>query len=284
MTRTQLLQGQLTVWSDRGRVFAFAVMEEDIFQLYSKYYDLLYREKDYAAEAAYVARTLRNAMPSARELLEFGSGTGRHGRLLVLEGFAIWGVERSKSMVAMANAEAPSSPAHVNGRFRCRQGDIRTVQLGCLFDSVISIFHVVSYQTRNADLLATFANASQHLTPGGIFLFDVWHGPAVLRERPSVRVKRIEDETTCLTRIAEPELNVNAGVVTVRYTILAESKEDSRLTKFCEDHRMRYLFPVEIDLLASQTGFEVERSEEFLTGQVPSESTWGVMYILRKRA
>ena len=152
-----------------------------------------------------------------------------------------------------------------------------------LFDSVISLFHVVSYQTQNADLLATFANASRHLRLGGIFLFDVWHGPAVLRERPSVRVKRIEDEATCLTRIAEPELNVNAGVVTVRYTIFAESKEDGRLTKFREDHRMRYLFPVEIDLLANQTGFEVERSEEFLTGEAPSEGTWGVMYMLRKR-
>ena len=96
MTRTQLLRGQLTVWSDRGRVFAFAFMEEDVFQLYSKYYDLLYRDKDYAAEAAYVARTLRNAIPSARELLEFGSGTGRHGRLLALRGFSVVGVERSK--------------------------------------------------------------------------------------------------------------------------------------------------------------------------------------------
>jgi SAM-dependent methyltransferase len=258
-------------------------MDEDVFRLYSKYYDLLYRDKDYAAEAAYVARALRNAMPSARELLEFGSGTGHHGRLLASMGFSIRGVERSKSMVAMANAEAPSSAAHINGRFQCRQGDLRTVMLDCLFDSVISLFHVVSYQTQNADLLATFANASRHLRPGGIFLFDVWHGPAVLRERPSVRVKRIEDEATCLTRIAEPELNVNAGVVTVRYTIFAESKEDGRLTKFCEDHRMRYLFPVEIDLLANQTGFGVERSEEFLTGEAPSEGTWGVMYMLRKR-
>ena len=118
----------------------------------------------------------------------------------------------------------------------------------------------------------------------GIFLFDVWHGPAVLKERPSVRVKRIEDDKTRLTRIAEPEMDTNTNSVTVRYTMLAESKADRRLTTFGEEHKMRYLFPTEIEFLASQTGFQVERSEEFLTRDIPSESTWGVAYLLRKVA
>jgi len=46
---------------------------------------------------------------------------------------------------------------------------------------------------------------------------------------------------------------------------------------------MRYLFSSEIDLLAGQTGFEVQRSEEFLTSRSLSENTWGAVYLLRKR-
>jgi hypothetical protein len=45
---------------------------------------------------------------------------------------------------------------------------------------------------------------------------------------------------------------------------------------------MRYLFPMEIDLIARQSGFSVERSEEFMTGNPVSENTWGVTYLLRK--
>lgn len=105
----------------------------------------------------------------------------------------------------------------------------------------------------------------------------------MLRERPSVRVKMVEDENKRVTRIAEPELDANAGVVTVRYTLFVESKADGRITTFDEDHPMRYLFPVEIALLGDRTGFIVERSEEFPTGNTPSESTWGVAYLLRKR-
>ncbi len=140
----------------------------------------------------------------------------------------------------------------------------------------------MNYQTTNRDLVATFANAARHLGVGGIFFFDVWHGPAVLREQPSVRVKRMEDASTRSTRIAEPDLDVNAGIFTVKYTILAESKVGGGLTTFEEVHRLRYLFPSEIAFLVTQTGFRIERSEQFLTGIAPSSDTWGVAYLLRK--
>lgn len=258
-------------------------MSKDLFGQYARYYDLLYRDKDYPAEVAYVVRTMRTYVSSARSLLEFGSGTGRHGRLLAKKGYEVFGVEQSESMAAAARLGSDGTESAGDGTFDCRQGDIRTVNLERTFDAVIALFHVVSYQTRNADLLQTFSNAARHLKIGGLFLFDVWHGPAVLFERPSVRIKRIEDENIILTRIAEPELDTSSSVVTVRYTMLAQSKGDLKLTKFGEDHRMRYLFATEIDLLARQTGFDVQHSEEFLTGQRPSEKTWGAAYLLRKR-
>jgi SAM-dependent methyltransferase len=257
-------------------------MSEDVFQQYRKYYDLLYRDKDYAREVGYVVQRLRDCSPVAREILEFGSGTGRHGRLLAEQGFAVFGVERSETMAASAKRVAGGSRPDNPGSFDCVQGDVRRVNMGRTFDAVLSLFHVVSYQTSNEDLLLTFNNAACHLRPGGVFLFDVWHGPAVLTERPDVRVKRVEDDATVLTRIAEPELDTQAGVVTVRYTMMGESKSGGKLVRFGEEHHMRYLFPTEIDLLARQTGFKVERSEEFLTGAKPSVNTWGVAYLLRK--
>jgi SAM-dependent methyltransferase len=248
-------------------------MSEDVFKRYSAYYDLLYRDKDYAAEADYVARILRAADPNTRTILEFGSGTGRHGRLLVERGFGVFGIERSESMVESARAR----------NLDCVQGDIQTAKVDRLFDAVIALFHVTSYQVMDQDVAATFANAARHLNRKGIFLFDVWHAPAVLTERPSVRVKRAEDETVRLIRIAEPTLDLDTKTVAVRYTMLAESKIDNRLDTFEEEHRMRYFSPSEIAEFADDSGFEVDRSEGFLTGRAPSENTWGVCYVLRKR-
>jgi SAM-dependent methyltransferase len=256
-------------------------LNEDVFESYGAFYDSLYHDKDYEVEAAYVAGTLRSVEKDAQDLLEFGSGTGRHGRWLAQQGFHVVGVERSDAMVAIAR-NASNHSACVAGTFELLQGDIRKVNLSRIFDGVISLFHVVSYQARNSDVMQTLVNAARHLRPGGLFLFDVWHGPAVLSQRPSVRVKRVEDDSMRLIRIAEPDLDTQNSVVTVRYTVLVESKRDGHLTTFAEEHHIRYFFPSEIDLLANRTGFEVERSEEFLTGQPPSESTWGVAYLLRK--
>jgi ubiquinone/menaquinone biosynthesis C-methylase UbiE len=49
-----------------------------VFADYAHYYDLLYRDKDYAAEAEYVVGLIRKFHPSARSILELGSGTGIH--------------------------------------------------------------------------------------------------------------------------------------------------------------------------------------------------------------
>jgi len=257
-------------------------MSEEIFAQYSSYYDLLYQDKDYEAEAAYVAGVLRATDSGIRELLEFGSGTGRHGRLMAQHGIRVFGVERSEFMVALASQQRPTHPLPGDGVFECVRGDIRNVQIDRVFDSVVALFHVLSYQTRNDDVLRTFSNAARHLRPNGVFLFDVWHGPAVLGMRPSIRVKRVEDERTRLIRIAEPTLDTRTSVVKVRYTMLAEDKIDGHLTSFHEEHEMRYFFPVEIELLAKLNGFELVRCEEFQSGRPPSEATWGVAYLVRK--
>jgi len=44
-----------------------------VFNDYARYYDLLYRDKDYAAEAEYVAGLIQKFHPSAQSILELGS-------------------------------------------------------------------------------------------------------------------------------------------------------------------------------------------------------------------
>src|ERR1051325_10396521 len=81
-------------------------------------------------------------------------------------------------------------------RVRFVKGDARNVRLGRRFGAVISLFHVMSYQTTNEDLSASFITAREHLERGGIFLFDCWYGPGVLTDRPSVTVKHLSDNGT----------------------------------------------------------------------------------------
>ena len=243
------------------------------FNAYSRYYDLLYRDKDYAAEVDYIDRLLQRYDATGPELLEFGSGTGKHGRLLAQRGYRVTGIERSAAMVAQA--------VPVDG-FACQVGDITTVQLGRTFDAVLALFHVISYQVTNQAVRAVFTRAAEHLSPGGLFIFDVWYSPAVYAQRPSVRVKRLEGNGLRVTRIAEPEIHPNENRVDVNYSIFAEELKTGVVQTLYESHPMRHFSIPELDLLADIAGFERLAAEGFLSGEQPSEGTWGVFEVLRK--
>lgn len=248
-------------------------MTGNVFNIYSRYYDLLYLDKDYVGEATYIQKLLiRNGIPRG-DLLEFGSGTGKHGRLLSARGYTVHGIERSAEMVA----ETELVPG-----FTCQHGDITRIALGRQYDAVLSLFHVISYQSSNTQLQAVFANAAAHLDIGGLFIFDFWYSPAVYAQRPSVRVKRMADEQVEITRIAEPTIYPNENRVDVNYTVYARDLSGVKVETFQEIHSMRHFSLPEIDIVAGLHGFERIAAEEFMSGATPGESTWGVCVILRR--
>jgi SAM-dependent methyltransferase len=244
-----------------------------MFNAYSRYYDLLYSDKDYAGETDYIQALLAGCGITKGSLLEFGSGTGKHGALLAERGFQVHGIERSEEMVVQAT----------QGRgFTCQQGDICNVEMGRRFDAVLSLFHVVSYQISNSNVQAVFARASEHLKPDGLFVFDFWYSPAVYAQHPVVRVKRMVDDTVEITRIAEPVSYPNENRVDVNYTIYARDRKSGAMHILSETHPMRHFSLPEIDLLAQVNGFTRIATEEFLTGEPATEYTWGVCVILKR--
>ena len=246
---------------------------ESTFKEYGHYYDLLYGDKEYDAEVDYIDGLLKRYEIAGPELLEFGSGTGKHGRLLAERGYHVVGVERSAEMVALA-AET--------GGFTCQLGDVCSIHLGRTFDAVLALFHVVSYQVSNDALRSLFDRASEHLGSGGLFVFDIWYSPAVYFQRPEVRVKRVADSDVSITRIAEPEIFPNENRVDVNYTIFAEDRKTGAVNQLTENHPMRHFSLPELVLLAESSNFKHIAAEEFLSSNEPSERTWGVCVVLQK--
>ena len=245
---------------------------ESNFNLYSEYYDLLYNDKDYNSEAGYISDCIKSNFSHANSILEFGSGTGRHGLILQKMGFDIYGLERSQQMVEYAK----------NLGYPCEQSDITNFELVRTFDVVIGLFHVLSYINDNSSLIRVFRNASNCLNSNGLFIFDTWYSPAVYFQRPEVRIKKVENDEISVIRMAEPQSIINKNIVEVKYTIHVKYKQTGLQSEFCENHPMRHFSIPEIEMLATFSGFELIKSEEFLTGNTPSVSTWGVTFILKK--
>jgi SAM-dependent methyltransferase len=250
-----------------------------VFGNYARYYDLLYRDKDYVGEAQCIHRLIQTHAPNAQSILELGCGTGNHAVLLAKKGYKIHGVDFSAQMLQKADSRLSLLPPELASRLEFTHGDIRQVRVNQTFDVVLSLFHVISYQTTNEDLLAAFATAKDHLKPGGIFIFDVWYGPAVLTERPTVRVKRLENEEIFVTRIAEPVIHPNENLVDVNYQVFIRDKSNGAIEEVQETHCMRYLFQPELDLFLNQSKFKVIDYNEWITGNKSGFNTWGVYFV-----
>ncbi len=249
-----------------------------VFETYARYYNLLYADKDYQAEARYVADKL-GGVSRSESILDLGCGTGAHAHALAHQGFEVWGVDMSDAMLRAAQARRDTALEPTRSRMHFIRGDLREVRLNRAFSHVTCLFHAMSYQCSNQDLKAAFATASQHLAPGGRFLFDVWYGPAVLSQRPEVRVKRVEDDSVAITRIAEPTIRWDLNVVDVDYELWIKDKATGAAEHLRETHQMRYLFHGEIAELMNQVGLTLSGAEEYLTGRVPNGQTWSVCYV-----
>lgn len=258
-------------------------MSDPVFSEYADYYDLLYQDKDYVGEANYIVALIRRFYTEARTILELGSGTGKHAQLLAGQGYTVLGVECSEEMLSRARSLVAVSRSRLEGGGHVTpefvQGDIRTVRVEKQFDVAVSLFHVVSYQVTNEDLLAAFQTARVHVRKDGIFIFDVWYGPAVLTDRPVVRIKRVEDEQNVGTRLAEPVLRADRNMVDVNYHVFIRSKQTGAVHEVRERHEMRYLFVPEVEYLLGQAGFKLLHGEEWMTGRPAGVDTWGVCFV-----
>ncbi len=255
----------------------------NVFEAYARYYNLLYQEKDYAGEVKYIHQLLQRYAPGCQSLLELGCGTGKHACFLAEQGYRLHGIDVSEKMLQQAVEHISQNFPQLAAQLTFQQGDIRTIHLDRQFDAVLSLFHVISYQTTNEDLQAVFQTVHDHLTPGGVCIFDFWYGPAVLTDRPVGRVKRLEDDHIHVTRLAEPVMHFDKNLVEVKYEVLIENKQTHHLEKVHETHKMRYLFYPELEYMLKQAGLTIiDHLEWMKQKQNLKDRSWYSVIIIRK--
>tara|TARA_B100000900_G_scaffold414796_1_gene442540 strand:+ start:428 stop:1177 length:750 start_codon:yes stop_codon:yes gene_type:complete len=245
------------------------------FDDYSNYYDLLYKDKNYQEESKYIDDLIKNFSKTNNEtLLELGCGTGAHAQYLSKYGYNIYGIDKSKIMIELADT---------NKNFQCSQGDICSFSLDTKFDNAVSLFHVISYINNNNDLKKAFKNVSNHLKSGGLFIFDVWYTPAVYSIKPSKQNKVFEDHEMKIERNASPDIDYLNNIVKVNYEISVHKKSTNENFSINESHSMRHFSYNEIILLSENYNFELVLAEEMISKNNICNDTWGACFVLRKR-
>ena len=120
--------------------------------LYSQYYDLLYSDKDYISEVKYVDSLIKANSKNTKTLLDMGCGTGKHAELFCDMGYEVHGIDLSEGMLKIAENRRKNKGDSLS----FSQSNIQNLSLNKKFDVVISLFHVMSYQNSNSELIKAF--------------------------------------------------------------------------------------------------------------------------------
>ena len=143
-----------------------------MFSRTPEFYDWFYHEKNYRAEARYVADVIRARAPDAAALLDVACGTGEHARFLVRDhGFAVDGIDIEPKLLELARAKLP-------GTFQT--ADMVDFELGHTYDAVVCLFGSIGYVRTEMALRRALVAMARHLVPGGVLVVEPWFEPGTM--------------------------------------------------------------------------------------------------------
>jgi len=253
-------------------------MNEVFGSLYADIYDSVYRDKKYDEECN-IIHTLFDTYGEGgiSSVLDLGCGTGNHALRLATQGYRVIGVDQSEEMLDIAREKIEEKGVSV----ALYHGDIKSVAINQKFDAAILMFAVLGYQVTNDDLIQTLRNIRRHLRMGGLLIFDVWYGPAVLSQKPGERVSVVEKEDTTIIRLSSGVLDTLRHVCNVHFKVYKlEGKQLVGVTT--EVHQMRFFFPQEIAFFLESAGFEIVHMGPFPDYREElNEITWNTLVIAK---
>lgn len=136
-----------------------------IYQEFAHFYDELFDEKLYDRWLNYTVKRIR----SNWHVLDLACGTGRLAIRLAHRGYDIDGADLSENMLTMAEQRARTE--HVNVPFI--QADMRNLEGLPRYDAISCYDDSLCYLIEQSDLGRAFQSINDHLSPTGVFLFDV---------------------------------------------------------------------------------------------------------------
>lgn len=252
-----------------------------VFSKYSDYYDTLYRNKDYKSEAEFVEKLLgKHLRHKTHSLLSLGCGTCGHEVILAKSGYQIVGVDRSSEMLEVARKKIKRMGLAKD--INLINGDIRELMFEQTFDGVIAMFNVMGYQIENNDMQRTLGGVSKCLKKGGVFIFDCWYAPAVLRDPPTDKVKEITAKGQRLIRLTKSQLELNKDVVNISFQVL-NIKGGKILDEVNENHPMRYFTLPGLEYFLQKSGLELVNTYDWMEMSSPASGRkWDVFVVARK--
>src|SRR5215813_4046135 len=201
-------------------------------------------------------------------VLELGCGSGQLIVPIATKSTPAFGLDNSPEMLTAARRRA-----HATGvRVEFVQGDMREFELGQRFSLIFIARNSLLHLSEQNEFGALFGAVRRHLSPDGVFAFDIFNPNLSIGCRPST-------ERFAVMRVASPfgEVTVEA---TSDYDTVSQVNRATWFISTPEQHdawvaplHLRWIFPQELSALLAASGFRLERRDgDYSGGDFSSES------------
>lgn len=134
-----------------------------VYDLLAPYYDAV--TGDSAAEAAFIHDIVERRHSQAATLLDLACGTGSITGLLA-GAYEVSGLDISPGMLAVARGKVPSGT-------ELYLDDMTSFRLAARFDVIVCAYQGINHLLSLAAWKSSFDRACEHLSRGGLFVFDI---------------------------------------------------------------------------------------------------------------
>lgn len=248
------------------------------FTLYSKYYDSLYKNKNYLKEVNhYLKISKKYKSKKIKNIVDIGCGTGVHSFLLAKKSYNLLGIDKSQNMLNIAISKKKKLSKKLKINFKKLDILKQEINFKKKFDAIFLFFHVFSYFLNNKDINFFFKQCHKNLSNNGLIILDFWNKDSVEKLKLNNTFKKFQLKKNIFFREIKL-LRKNKSIVEMRLSILNYKKK----ILFNEVHKMRYFSKFEIENYAKKY-FKVVASYEYLKLKKISNSNWTGVLVLEKK-
>jgi len=257
--------------------------KEDLFSGLNPGYDDVGEFYDLFADNSDIPFYIRHAEEMGSPILDLAAGTGRVSLALAHEGFDVFALDCSSSMLAAFRRKLQQTPLPVSKRITLIQANMEQFKLKQKF-SLIIIPNSFGHATTTEAQLACLRCVRQHLSQNGLFILDLLIGEAQYAhakfENPPVSI----GNGRIVERCGEIHSDSNRKLLRVDLQYIMRSNDGSVLDTVKVTSGAALIYNEDIDLLLKETGFEVVLEVGgFDNSPYAANSSRRILYLKKKR-
>lgn len=213
----------------------------------SRYYDLLYNDRDENEVANFISNILDHIKPPPNSrILDAGCGKGRHSIILGELGFNVTGIDLSEKNISKAKRNNQQ-----NVKFKVH--DIREpLQIDQGFDYIFNLFTTFAYFKNKEDDAKTIQAFYKNLKPNGLLVIDFMNAYQVIEQLITEETKIIDGVIFNIRRSLE-----NGFVVKKIKVSDPLASEDAEFTEQIFEEKIRPLKLTDFKKLLSDNKFMI---------------------------